>query len=196
MLYNYFSTVGIISLQFSFFISGGDITPTIDLVKNSDIAKIPDGGDFMSCNCNNNNNNNNTNEQCKPPIPPHGYWIPGCPPPPPYPPYPYDCPPVNPNGSSIEAQIAKLAKKASIIRKMIDNLKNKNKSIQISIGCGASYNFGTYTNSEGEVTDYGKKVLEILDEELEAIKTKLTELSGELEVQDIATSGTETTVKQ
>lgn len=79
---------------------------------------------------------------------------------------------------------------------MIDNLKNKNKSIQISIGCGASYNFGTYTNSEGEETDYGKKVLEILDEELEAIKTKLTELSGELEVQDIATSGTETTVKQ
>lgn len=169
--------------------------PTIDLVKNSDIAKFPDGGDFMSCNCNN-NNNNNTNEQCKPPIPPNGYWIPGCPPPPPYPPYPYDCPPVNPNGSSIEAQIAKLAKKSAIIRKMIDNLKNKNKSIQISIGCGASYNFGTYTNSEGEETDYGKKVLEILEEELEAIKTKLTELSGELEVQDISTSGTETTVKQ
>lgn len=72
----------------------------------------------MSCNCNNNsNNNNNTNEQCKPPIPPHGYWIPGCPPPPPYPPYPYDCPPVNPNGSSIEAQIAKLAKRLPLLER-------------------------------------------------------------------------------
>lgn len=169
--------------------------PTIDLVKNSDIYKIPDGGDSMS-NCNCNNNTTNTDNSDKTCCPPNGYWIPGCPPPPPYPPYPYDCPPVNPNGSSIEAQIAKLAKKSSIIRKMIDNLKNKKKSIQISIGCGASYNFGTYTNSEGEETDYGKKVLEILEEELEAIKEKLTELSGELEVEDVSTVGTETTVKQ
>lgn len=170
--------------------------PYADLLKNGDIAKIPEGGDSMAnCNCGNNTNvpdNSDKNNCC----PPNGYWIPGCPPPPPYPPYPYDCPPVSPSVGSIEAQIAKLAKKSAIIRKMIDNLKNKNKSIQISIGCGASYNFGTYLNSESEETDYGKKVLEILEEELEAIKEKLTELSGELEVEDSSISGTETTVKQ
>lgn len=176
--------------------------PKADIVPNSKIYKKPIGGDSMSnnctcnkpsnectCGCQDNNNNNN----CYP-LP---WW---CPPPqndcncvPPYP-YPYPTPPVNAGVGSVEAQIAKLSKKSACIRKMIDNLVNRNKSIVISIGCGASYNFGTYQDKEGAETDYGKAVLEMLQTELEAIKAKIIELTSDLEVEDEVTGGLEETV--
>ena len=172
--------------------------PLSDIVENADIARIPNGGDNMS---NSNNNDNNCNCGCIPSDKqcPPGYWIPGCPPPPcppcpPYPDYPYPCPPVNPGVGSIESQIAKLSKKSAIIRKMIDNLVNKNKSILISIGCGAQYNFGTYLDAEKSETEYGTAVLEMLQAELEAIKAKIVELTAELEVADETTGGVEETV--
>lgn len=149
----------------------------------SDINKPGNG-----CNCGCDNDHKNE-YPCPPPV---GYWCP--PPPPPDGFYPYPCPPVNPGVGSTEAQIAKLSKKSACIRKMIDNLVNKNKSIMISIGCGASYNFGCYLNKEGGETDYGKAVLEMLQTELEAIKAKIVELTAELEVQDETTGGVEETV--
>lgn len=151
--------------------------PLSDIVRNSDIAKRPEGGVPMKDNCG-----------CKPEVKPEGYWmnwIPGCPPPP-MPDYPYPCPPVNPGVNSTEAKIAKLSKKAATIRKMIDNLVNKNKSIVISIGCGCNYNFGEYMNKEEEETEYGKAVLEMLQTELDAIKAKIIELTNELEVETLA----------
>lgn len=162
--------------------------PNADVVYNADIAKKPDccghSVDTNKCNC-------HPHEYDFP----QGYWYPGCPPPPPPPPpYPYPCPPVNPGVGSTEAQIAKLSKKSACIRKMIDNLVNKNKSIMISIGCGASYNFGTYLNKEGTETDYGKAVLEMLQAELEAIKAKIVELTAELEVKDESIGEVEGTV--
>lgn len=168
--------------------------PLADLIENADIARVPYGGDSMSNN-NNNTNQNNCNCGCTPNDQkyPQGYWMPGCPPPP-YPPYPYDCPPVCTGVGSIESQIAKLSKKSAIIRKMIDNLVNKNKSIIISIGCGAQYNFGCYLDKEGTETEYGTAVLEMLQAELEAIKAKIVELTAELEVADETTGGVEGTV--
>lgn len=175
--------------------------PLSDLVRNSDIAKKPNGGACMN-NTNNNSNNCNCNCDCnheEQHI--HGYWMHGCPPPPPpyppcppYPPYPYDCPPVGTGVGAIETQIAKLSKKSAIIRKMIDNLVNKNKSIMISIGCGAQYNFGCYLDKEDSETEYGKAILEILTAELEAIKAKIVELTSELEVADETIGGIEGTV--
>ena len=144
------------------------------------------------------NTNNNTNCSCgcgDNTYP--GYWMPpnyppppNCPPPP-YPEYPYPCPPVSIGVDSIEFQIAKLSKKSAIIRKMIDNLVNKDKSIIISIGCGTQYNFGCYHDKEETKTKYGTAVLEMLQTELEAIKAKIVELTAELEVAD-ETSGEKT----
>lgn len=155
---------------------------TADVNPNSLFARMPER---KTCGC----KGECTCGAHKPPMPPMppcpetGYW---CPPPPYYPPfpegYPYDCPPT-PCGNSIEAQIAKLSKKASIIRKMIENLTKKNKSIIMTIGC-SKYNFGTYMNKEEEVTDYGDTVLEMLEAELAAIKAKIIELTGELEVEE------------
>lgn len=142
----------------------------------------------------NNNNTNNCNCGCNETTYPQGYWMPGTCPPPPYPEYPYPCPPVSTGVGSIESQIAKLSKKSAIIRKMIDNLVNKNKSIIISIGYGAQYNFGCYLDKEGEETEYGTAVLEMLQAELEAIKAKIVELTAELEVADETTGGVEGTV--
>lgn len=166
--------------------------PLSDLVENADLARKPEGGIGMS------NTTNNCNCGCQPEV--EHLYRPGCPPPP-YPPYPYlcpdypyPCPPVNPGVGSIEARIAKLSKKSATIRKMIDNLINKNKSIVINIGCGASYNFGTYLNGEGSETEYGTAVLEMLQAELEAIKAKIVELTAELEVEDESTGGVEGTV--
>lgn len=116
---------------------------------------------------------------------------PNCPPPP-YPEYPYPCPPVSIDVDSIEFQIAKLSKKSAIIRKMIDNLANKDKSIIISIG--TQYNFGCYHDKEETKTKYGTAVLEMLQAELEAIKAKIVELTAELEVADETTGGVEETV--
>ena len=67
---------------------------------------------------------------------------------------------------------------------MIDNFTNKNKDAIIKIG-EASYNFGSYVvigkDGEGQKTEedsaYGKKILEILNEELAAIKSKMQELA-------------------
>ena len=161
--------------------------PNADIVYNADIAKKPgccDGNNTTNSGCGCHSNEYEF---------PQGYWYPGCPPPPP-PPYPYPCPPVNPGVGSTEAQIAKLSKKSACIRKMIDNLVNKNKSITISIGCGASYNFGTYLDKEKTETDYGKSILEILQAELEAIKAKIVELTADLEVEDESAGGIEETV--
>lgn len=141
-----------------------------------------------------NNNTNSCNCGCNETTYPQGYWMPGICPPPPCPPYPYDCPPVSTGVGSIESQIAKLSKKSAIIRKMIDNLVNKNKSIIISVGCGAQYNFGCYLDKEGTETEYGTAVLEMLQAELEAIKAKIVELTAELEVADETTGGVEGTV--
>lgn len=172
--------------------------PLADVNGNHWFARIPDGGeDDMSNTNNNNTNNNNCSCGCQPSENqyPQGYWMPGCGcPPPPYPSYPYECPPVSTGVGSIESQIAKLSKKSSVIRKMIDNLVNKNKSIVISVGCGAQYNFGTYLDAEGTETEYGTAVLEMLQAELEAIKAKIIELTAELEVADETTGGVEGTV--
>ena len=144
---------------------------------------------------NNNTNQNNCNYGCNETTYPQGYWIPGCPPPrPPYPEYPYPCPPVNTGTNSTEAQIAKLAKKSSVIRKMISNLTQKNKSIVISIDQGATYNFGCYLDGEGTETEYGTTILKILQAELDAIKVKITELTADLEAETETESGLETTV--
>lgn len=171
--------------------------PKADVLGNKEVYRYPKGGDSMSNNTTNNNcncgcqDNTNTNNNSGNVYPAPGYWQP-CPPPP-YP-YPYDCPPVNPGVGSTEMQIAKLSKKSATIRKMIDNLVNKNKAIIIQLGCGASYNFGTYLNADKEETDYGKAVLEMLQAELEAIKAKIIELTGDLEVQDESSGGVEETV--
>ena len=144
---------------------------------------------------NNNTNQNNCNCGCNETTYPQGYWISGCPPPPPpYPEYPYPCPPVNTGTNSTEAQIAKLAKKSSVIRKMISNLTQKNKSIVISIGQGATYNFRCYLDGEGTETEYGTTILKILQAELDAIKVKITELTADLEAETETESGLETTV--
>lgn len=177
--------------------------PISDVVQNRDIAKKPYNGDDNMSGTNKPNNNCNCgcSDKVKPeyPCPPNGYWCPPPPPPPdgcypPLPPYPYPCPPVNPGVGSTEAQIAKLSKKSACIRKMIDNLVNKNKTIMISIGCGASYNFGGYLDKEGTETEYGKAVLEMLQAELDAIKAKIVELTADLEVADKTTGGVEETV--
>ena len=154
--------------------------PLNDIVPNSALSNYLKGDDCMS---------NNSN--CVVPLPFPPYPQNCCPPD--YPPYPY-CPPVNPGISSIEGQIAKLSKKSATIRKMIDGLVNKKKSMIISTGPAASYNFGVYLNAEGEATEYGASVLEILQAELEAIKAKIIELTGELEVEDLGMTGIEETV--
>lgn len=147
-----------------------------------------------SCNC-------GCQEDVKPsypyPCPPPGYWYPDCPPPPVHgcpPPYPYpDCP-VTPCGNSIEVKIGKLSKKAQVVRKQIENLTVKNKPIIISIG-GCSYNYGVYTNVDGEATEYGEQVLTILQAELEAIKAKIIELTQELDSEaTVVEGGVESTV--
>jgi len=167
--------------------------PKADVLQQAILNKRIDGGDSMAeattntnCNCNCQDTTNTGYVQYP------GYW---CPPPPPNcpPPYPYPTP-VGTSVGSTEAQIAKLSKKSATIRKMIDNLVNKNKSIVISVGPGASYNFGTYLNLESEETDYGKSVLEILQAELEAIKAKIVELTADLEVEDSTTGEIESTV--
>lgn len=163
--------------------------PLNDIVPNSALSNYLKGDDCMS---------KNPNRVPPfppyppyPPFPPHPHHQNCCPPD--YPPYPY-CPPVNPGISSIEGQIAKLSKKSATIRKMIDGLVNKKKSMIISTGPSASYNFGVYLNAEGEETEYGASVLEILQAELEAIKAKIVELTGELEVEDLGMTGIEETV--
>ena len=138
--------------------------------------------------------------------PPYNY----CPPPPP-PPH-CNCPPevtINPCCNSIESQIAKLSKKAAIIRKMKEALVIKNKPILITIG-GNQYNFGSYLDKEQiastvdmteeltNVTEYGEKIASILDAELTAIREKITELTAKLDAsfdEDI-TGQTPTTVTQ
>lgn len=173
--------------------------PQNDLVMNAELNQKLTG----NCNCNTNGgntsggNNGGTNTNCycppPPPYPPQGNWCPPPPPPYPYPPTGCDCD-CGVSVGSLEAQISKLSKKSATIRKMIDNLINRNKGIVISIGC-SSYNFGTYTDKEGNETDYGKAVLEMLQTELEAIKAKIVELTGELEVEDATGTGVvETTV--
>ncbi len=164
-----------------------------DVVHPADIARRPDGT-FNSCNCNSDSSSASTDTQ--------GYWIPAppngcCPPPPPlYPPYPYppfDAP-VSTQVGSIEAKIAKLSKKSATLRKMIENLIKKNKSVIISIG-SVSYNFGTYLNKEGEETEYGEKILEILQSELAAVKEEIINLTNELEAVDETDGTIETTIK-
>lgn len=179
--------------------------PIADVLMNADIAMYPGG----KC-CPSGKDNQDDNKKCN-----CGqmWFIPPCPPMPrdypPCPPYPYPCvPPVEPvplKKSSIEAQICKLSKKAAAIKKMIDNFTNKNKDAIIKIG-EASYNFGSYVvigkDEEGQKTEedsaYGKKILEILNEELAAIKSKMQELATQLDEEDETSiiSSTEKTVTQ
>lgn len=146
-----------------------------EVIRGQDIAVKPNcGSGNNSCDC-----------YPYPPFPPY--------PMPPYPAPNCPCPPCPPPVNSIEAQIAKLSKRSATIRRMIDCLVNRNKSIVMNIG-GAQYNFGTYTNKEGEITEYGEKVLEILESELEAIKAKMMELVNELEVADMTLGDIDGTV--
>lgn len=149
--------------------------PYGDVLPNGAIAMTPDP---MDCGC----------------PPPPAYVYPWGPPPPP--PYPYPVLPYPPPAStSTEAQIAKLARKFAVIRKMIDDLTTKNKSILISIG-NAQYNFGTYLDTAQEVTAYGTDVLtNLLEVELEAIKSRLIELTNELDAVDENTEAIEGTVQ-
>lgn len=179
--------------------------PIADVLMNADIARYPDG---KCCPSGKDNQDDNNKCNCG-----QMWFIPPCPPMPrdypPCPPYPYPCvPPVEPvplKKSSIEAQICKLSKKAAAIKKMIDNFTNKNKDAIIKIG-EASYNFGSYVvigkDEEGQKTEedsaYGKKILEILNEELVAIKSKMQELATQLDEEDETSiiSSTEKTVTQ
>lgn len=132
-------------------------------------------------------------------LPPEYVVMPHCdchvPPQPPYPyPYPpYPCPPVPPTPTpdetptkvpSVENELCKLSKKASIIVRMINNFETNKKDVIFKIG-EVSYNFGGYKkkkeNSDTEeVTQYGEEVMQILKLELEAIKTKIGELATEI----------------
>lgn len=179
--------------------------PIADVLMNADIAMYPDG---KCCPSGKDNQDDKNKCNCG-----HMWFIPLCPPMPrdypPCPPYPCPCvPPVEPvplKKSSIEAQICKLSKKAAAIKKMIDNFTNKNKDAIIKIG-EASYNFGSYVvigkDGEGQKTEedsaYGKKILEILNEELAAIKSKMQELATQLDEEDETSivSSTEKTVTQ
>lgn len=143
--------------------------PRADLTENQVLARKPERPPFPPHHC-------GAPEPDFKPYPAE-YWFPT-----PQYPYPYPCPPVSSDAGSIEGQIAKLSKKSATIRKMIENLTQKKKSIIISVGAGSNYNFGTYLDSEGEETEYGEAILEILQKELEAIKAKIVELTGDLEV--------------
>lgn len=156
------------------------------LVYPSDIAKHPEP---HQCTCGEKEKNPQGN--CE------GVWL--VPPPPPgYPPYPYypqpcECNPeeaVKIKSKSTEAEICKLSKKSAAIKAMIENFEKKKKDAIIRIG-GTSYNFGPYkiTTKDGasvyeEDTEYGEKIMELLNSELEAIKTKLQELASELDSDD------------
>lgn len=179
--------------------------PIADVLMNADIAMYPDGYCFPSGKDNQDDKKCDCGEKmwCIPPRPPKPIDYP------PYPPFCYPCvPPVEPTPlktSSVEAQICKLSKKAAAIKKMIDNFTNKNKDAIIKIG-EASYNFGSYVvigkDEHGEKTEedsvYGKSILEILNEELAAIKAKMQELATQLDEEDETSviSSTEKTVTQ
>jgi hypothetical protein len=146
----------------------------------------------------------NSSCNCPPPMPEYVY---------PYPPYGYPYPPypqtseVKIKKSSVEAQICKLSKKSAVIKKMIEDFENKNKDAILKVGA-STYNFGAFLNitkeADGskveEESVYGETILtDLLKKELEAIKTKLVELTSELEeeVDDESTvGGTEKTVTQ
>lgn len=111
------------------------------------------------------------NDFCYPP----GYPPPGCMPPMP------DFLNIPQRGSSKEIKIAKLAKKASIIRKFIENFSEKNKDVIVSVGGYSTYNFGSYLDEEGEITDYGQDILEMFEAELAKIKAEIIELTNSLD---------------
>lgn len=157
------------------------MAPIADIIEGQDIAIKPYGGASMltdtncTCGCNTDATYPNT------PVYP------------PYPPYPCPEPVVSP--TSIGGQIAKMGKKAEVIKRMIDELTVKNKSMIITVN-KTSYNFGTYLNAELEETAYGTAVLTILESELEAIKEKIVELTNELEETTETSSTIEGTVTQ
>ena len=128
---------------------------------------------------------------------------------PPYPPYGYPCvPPTEPtplDTNSVELQICKLSKKSAAIKKMIENFTEKNKDTIIKIG-EASYNFGSYKtitkDEQGQKVEensiYGETILQMLTDELAAIKEKMKELTEELDKEDDTSTllSTEKTVTQ
>lgn len=108
--------------------------------------------------------------------------------------------------ASIEMQICRLAKQAATIKIMIDCFKNKNKDAILRIA-STSYNFGPYTkivkDEDGKdvtiETEYGAIILEMLTNELALIKEKISELAGQLELEESLASlinGIYTTVTQ
>jgi hypothetical protein len=139
-----------------------------------------------------------TNCNCQPPEYPY-----------PYPPFGYPYPPVPPQSeikikkNSVESQICKLSKKSAVIKKMIEDFEDKNKDAILKIGA-STYNFGSFSvitveddgsKSEDESV-YGETILtDLLKKELEAIKTKLVELTSELEDEVGESTTVETTEK-
>lgn len=77
---------------------------------------------------------------------------------------------------------------------MIDGLTNKEKDMIIQIANCGTYNFGSYLNEDEEVTEYGEKVLEILEAELVAIKEKIDELNNSVDEDGDTYGGIEGTV--
>lgn len=113
----------------------------------------------------------------------------------PYPPYPTpecDC---NNNESSsvkqstVEKQICKLSKKAATLRTLIENINEKNKSVIVKSGA-VSYNLGefkTKDSTDPDITNEDESIesiIEILKTKLDAVKSKIKELSDEIEVGD------------
>lgn len=186
-------------------------TRSKEVIEPSSIKNCSCGGVGVDAVYQTSTNNNDVN---------YPYYYRGgcCAPPPPYPyPYPYPVP-VNPAPTATyEMKIAKLSKKAAIIRSMIDLFQNKNKPIIFRIE-GLQYNFGTYTTEDDialpasvypESKDpkttsvstkdgYGQEILEILETELDMIKTLIKTYSDKIAVDDESSvalkAGLETTV--
>lgn len=159
--------------------------PIGDIVNNSDIAIYPEFSydPNMNC-CGSNIPKPNKYPPCPPCIPPRE--------------------PIRLKKNSVEMQICKLSKKAAAIKKMIENFTDKNKDAVIRIG-EASYNFGSYvtlvTELSGQISEeesaYGEIILQMLNDELSAIKEKLKELTEELDSEEgEEITSTEKTVTQ
>ena len=152
--------------------------PIANLVYPSDIAN--------PCGCvNSNDTGSNSTEKIYVVMPP---------PPTKFPLYPYPSDYPNPcdaeiiasvQQSEVEKQIGKLAKKASTLRALINNIEEKNKSVIVKSST-YSYNLGEYKTPDTEEPTIMNEdenigsILEILKAELELIKAKIKELSDEI----------------
>lgn len=155
--------------------------PISDLVYNSDLVN--------PCGCVNGADTSGAGatEKIYVVMPPPPTKFPLYPYPPEYPnPYDRDIDIVpNPHQSEAEKQISKLAKKASTLRALINNIEEKNKSVIVKSST-YSYNLGEYKTPDTEEPEIMNEdenigsILEILKAELELIKAKIKELSDEI----------------